>query len=167
VEQRHIDKALQRDSSHCAVAEAIKEAIPDATFVSVDLQTIRFSRRGLRYVFLTPHLARDCIVNFDQGLRDLLKPFELKLRPAIIARSGKKKTHTPTNEELRGTGLTVNKTQLHLSDAGRESAQRELSASQRFNADGSRNISPDRVDGLYVPPPPKSPRVSRALISGL
>jgi hypothetical protein len=31
VEQRHIERALERDSSHCAVAEAIKAAIPDAT----------------------------------------------------------------------------------------------------------------------------------------
>jgi hypothetical protein len=116
VEQSHIARALERDSSHCAVAEAIKAAIPDATFVAVDLQTVRFSRKGLRYVFLTPHLARDCIIAFDQGERDKLQPFTLKLRPAVIAKAGKKRTHTPSNGELRGSGLTVNKTQLHISE---------------------------------------------------
>jgi hypothetical protein len=193
VEQRHIERALERNSSHCAVAEAIKEAIPDARFIAVDLQCIRFSRRGLRYVFLTPHLARDCIVNFDQGLRDLLKPFALKLRPAVIAKAGKKRTHTPTNGELRGTGLTVNKTQPHLDPEkpnrsldrsldkwGRPASAKMVGESkaelrrefeqawcntaqetQRFNADGS-----DRVDGLFVPPPPKRrPSVARAMVS--
>jgi hypothetical protein len=114
VQQRHIDKALMRDSSHCAVAMAIAEAIPDATFVCVDLQTIRWTRKGLRYCFLTPHRARDCIVNFDQGNRAALEPFELKLRPAIVAKSGKRRTHTPDDHELKEARLRVRRVQLHL-----------------------------------------------------
>jgi hypothetical protein len=71
----------------------------------------------LRYLFLTPHVCQDNIIAFDQA--QPVKPFVLKMRPAIVAKSGKKQTHTPTNGELRGTGLTVNKVQLHISESER------------------------------------------------
>jgi hypothetical protein len=60
VQQKHIDAALMRDSSHCAIAMAIADTVPDAHHISVDLQTIRWSskKRGVRYVFLTPHAAQ-------------------------------------------------------------------------------------------------------------
>jgi hypothetical protein len=61
VTRSHIDQSMQRNSSHCMTALAIAEAIPDATHIAVDLQCIRLSRRGLRYVFLTPHVAQDNI----------------------------------------------------------------------------------------------------------
>src|SRR5437660_919842 len=93
VEQQDIDRALERESSHCAVAMAIARVVEGATHIAVDVQTIRFTRRGLRYIFLTPHLARDCIVNFDQGERDKLVPFTLRMRPAQIAQAGKKRKH--------------------------------------------------------------------------
>src|SRR5262249_16706467 len=41
VMQQHIDQAMEKDSNHCMIAEAIKETLPKATHVSVDLQTIR------------------------------------------------------------------------------------------------------------------------------
>ena len=111
VTQEHIDASLERNSSHCMTAMAIAAAIPDARHIAVDLQSIRFSRRGLRYVFLTPHVAQDNIIHFDQGERDKIVPFTLRMRPAHIAKAGKKRTHTPSNQELRGTGLTVNPVQ--------------------------------------------------------
>jgi hypothetical protein len=49
VTQEHIDGAMARNSSHCATAVAIQQAIPDARRVAVDLQTIRFTHKNLRY----------------------------------------------------------------------------------------------------------------------
>ena len=58
VEQRHYDHAMERNSSHCAIAMAIVDAVPGVKHVSVDLQTIRYTRKNLRYCFLTPHAAQ-------------------------------------------------------------------------------------------------------------
>ena len=69
VTQEHIDASMARSSSHCMTALAIQKAIPDARHICVDLQTIRWTRKGLRYVFLTPHVAQDKIIAFDQGER--------------------------------------------------------------------------------------------------
>jgi hypothetical protein len=126
VEQRHIDRALERASSHCVIAEAIQEAIPDATFVSVDLQSVRWTRKGLRYVCLTPYAARDLIIAFDQGERDKLVPCVLSMRPAQISRAGKRTRQTPSNDELRGTGLTVSKKQIHISEPKRRCSSGQL-----------------------------------------
>jgi hypothetical protein len=72
-------RAEQRNSGHCAIADAIKAACPWAIFISVDLQTIRFSdpERGLRYVYLTPRNAQQFIVNYDHGTHT--SPFQFKL----------------------------------------------------------------------------------------
>jgi hypothetical protein len=70
VEQKYIDAAMERNSSHCATADAINEQVPEARHISVDLQTIRWtdSRKGVRYVFLTPYaIQTDIIIPFDQG----------------------------------------------------------------------------------------------------
>src|SRR5262249_53981373 len=156
VTQEHIDASLARNSSYCMTALAIQKAIPDARHICVDLQTIRWTRKGLRYVFLTPHVAQDSIIAFDQGERAVIQPFTLRMRPAHIAKAGKKRTHTPSNAELRGTGLTVNPVQLHIDEA----------TPQRFAATGERNLDPERSDGLYVPPPaPKQTRVVRRKVS--
>ena len=75
---------MARNSSHCMTALAIQKAIPDARHICVDLQTIRWTRKGLRYVFLTPHVAQDNIIRFDQRQRDQIQPFTLRMRPAQI-----------------------------------------------------------------------------------
>jgi hypothetical protein len=148
VEQQHIDESLERNSSHCMTALAIASAIPDARHICVDVQCIRFTRRGLRYCFLTPHICQDNIIHFDQGERDAIKPFTLRMRPAFIAKSGKGRTHPPDDSELRGSGLTLNKVQLHLGDGeirGRESTKMELRPQRSYPLD------PDRSDGLAPP----------------
>ena len=149
VTQEHIDQSMARNSSHCMTALAIQKAIPDARHICVDLQTIRWTRKGLRYVFLTPHVAQDRIIQFDQGQRDQIQPFTLRMRPAQISRAGKKRRETPSDGELRGTGLTVNPVQLHIENPP-----------QRFTSSGARNLDPERSDGLA---PPK--RVPRAKVS--
>lgn len=84
-----INLALPRDSSHCVIADALKAAVPEARFVSVDLQTIRWTdpATGRRYIYLTPAPLQRLLVNFDQGERP--EPFAARLgQPAQIARSG-------------------------------------------------------------------------------
>lgn len=83
-----IEAAEKRDSSHCMIAEAVKSAVPGATGVSVDLQTIRFTdpNRNLRYVYLTPRPAQVALVSFDQGIHTA--PFSMVLRAAQVVRAG-------------------------------------------------------------------------------
>jgi hypothetical protein len=153
VEQEHIDASMQRDSSHCMVAMAISASIPDARRIAVDLQTIRFSRNGLRYLFLTPRVAQDCIIAFDLGEREKIAPFVLRMRPAQIAKAGKRRHEVPTNGELRGSGLTVAAEQPHL-DAEPTPG--------RYLTDGTRNLDPNRSDGLARPKLKRARRVSSA-----
>jgi hypothetical protein len=115
VEQRHIDEALRANSSHCAIAMAIKDAVPYARFIAVDLQTCRWTdpRKGVRYVFLTPAVAQhSIIIPFDQG--EECKPVSFSMKPAFVTKCGKKRRHTPDPEQLRGTGLRVADEQPHI-----------------------------------------------------
>jgi hypothetical protein len=80
----------QRDSSHCMIADAIKRARPEATYVAVDLQTIRFTEGERRYTYLTPRRAQVAIVKFDQGIP--CKPFTLQLRNGQSTLSGRRKS---------------------------------------------------------------------------
>jgi hypothetical protein len=71
------------------VAEAIRAAEPRFNHVSADLATIRFTdpRKGARYLFLTPPLAQQALINFDQGHK--VEPFTFLLRrPAQVVLSG-------------------------------------------------------------------------------
>jgi hypothetical protein len=77
-----INVAVQRDSGHCVLAEAVKIAFPGAQHVAVDLQTIRFSDPKLRrrYIYLTPRIGQKALVDWDQGVRP--QPFSLRLQGA-------------------------------------------------------------------------------------
>lgn len=83
-----IESSKARDSSHCMIAEAVKRARPDATHVSVDLQTIRFTdpKKHLRYSYLTPRVAQLSLISFDQG--ETPQPFSFRLAGAQVTRSG-------------------------------------------------------------------------------
>ncbi len=83
-----ITQSLSRDSSHCMIAEAVKAAFPDATHVSVDLQTIRLSHpaKGVRYTYLTPRAAQIGIIKFDQGMKP--EAFDITLRNGQVTRMG-------------------------------------------------------------------------------
>lgn len=77
------------NSSHCMIAEAIKKAVPNATSVAVDISTCRFSdlSKGQRYVYLTPRIAQDAIVDYDEGKTP--KPFQFLLRNAHVSKAGR------------------------------------------------------------------------------
>lgn len=96
-----IDAAKERDSSHCMIAEAVKTAFPGAAYVSVDLQTIRFSdpEKHLRYTYLTPRTAQIALVNFDQGRTP--EPFAFRLGRGQVTRSGQQVT---ASRRLNGQG---------------------------------------------------------------
>jgi hypothetical protein len=89
VTDEEIKRGVRRDSSHCVAAEAVRSRFPDAKYVSVDLQTIRWSdsKKGERYTYLTPRSVQEFLVKFDQGYE--LEPFTFKLRNGQTTRSGR------------------------------------------------------------------------------
>lgn len=91
ISQERIATAVQRDSAHCMVAEAIKEARPELTNVDVALDSIRFTdkAKNLRYVYLTPREAQIGLIDFDRGI--VPKPFAFRLtRAVVVSRSARK-----------------------------------------------------------------------------
>jgi hypothetical protein len=116
---RHFDEAMEKNSSHCAIAFAIRDAVPYARHIAVDLQTIRWTDprpgRNIRYVFLTPAVAQhNVIIPFDQGDREGCKPVTFRMKPAFVTKAGKKRRHTPDPEQLTDVGLRVSPHQPHI-----------------------------------------------------
>jgi hypothetical protein len=115
VEQKHIDRAIEKHSAACATADAIKEQIPQARHVSCDIQTLRWTERGLRFIFLTPHaIQSDVIILFDAGERANCKATTVRMKPCMVTKSGKKRNHTPTDAELKDLNLRLASEQPHL-----------------------------------------------------
>jgi hypothetical protein len=139
---------------------AIADALPHCRHISCDLQSLRITdpKKQLRYTFLTPHLARDVIVNFDQGLRDKLVPCTFSMRPAIVAQSGKKRA-TPTVEQLRGSGLKLAQEQPHVPSSWQE---RHRAASALVVAGTHAGEA-----AQAAVPPRRSRRQPRALVSAV
>lgn len=83
-----IEAAERRDSSHCMIADAIRVAVPNAKFISVDLATIRFTDllAGKRYIYLTPRSAQLALVKFDQG--EATEPFQFRIDRAHVLVTG-------------------------------------------------------------------------------
>lgn len=76
IRPEHIAEAVARDSNKCAIAQAIKDAYPRFSRISVDIATIRVSdgTRGLRSMYFTPPSLQKFILNFDRGNKASLKP---------------------------------------------------------------------------------------------
>jgi hypothetical protein len=88
------DRAVQSSSGGCLIADAIRNQYPRFTKIVVDMATVRMTDRkaGLRYTYLTPEPAQQCLLHFDQGWD---KPFEevrlrraVKIVPVIRPRNG-------------------------------------------------------------------------------
>lgn len=79
VAQKFITNGSQKNSQHCMIADAIRAARPNAKYVMVDTQSIRFSdpKERLRYVYLTPPIAQLNILRYDQGKK--VTPFSFNL----------------------------------------------------------------------------------------
>lgn len=97
-----ISQSVQRDSSHCMIADAVRAAFPTATHVSVDLQTIRFSDpdKNLRYTYLTPRSGQIGLVEFDQGIAPV--PMRFQLRNGQVTRRNSGRSGAAKSRE-RGT----------------------------------------------------------------
>jgi hypothetical protein len=188
--RRHIDDAMLANSSHCAIAMAIQEAVPHARFIAVDLQTIRWTDpgKGVRYCFLTPAVAQhQVIIPFDQGRRDECKETTFRMKPAFVTRSGRRRNHTPGPDQLKGTGLRVADEQPHIpaaesvhipaaepvANATEAVANATPEAPESRLADVMKVDAPvierreSALDAAVAPPPqkPRKPRVARAKIS--
>lgn len=79
VTDRHIKDAERCHGGRCMIAEAIVDAYPDATYVQVDLQAIRFTdlTKGLRYTYFTPQKAQLRLLAFDRGKH--IDPFTFRI----------------------------------------------------------------------------------------
>jgi len=107
ITQAHIDTAIPADSGHCMIADALREALPHVRGVSVDLQTIRFTdpKKAQRYTYLTPPIAQDYLVAFDQG--QFLEPFTFNLTsPIQVAHAGTKGKGSGLSQAYEGTKVT-------------------------------------------------------------
>lgn len=80
VTKNHIDQAVRADSHRCMIADAVAKHIPNAHFIMVDLQSIRFSdtKLGRRYIYMTPPSAQNALLRFDEGKK--VKPFSMTLK---------------------------------------------------------------------------------------
>jgi hypothetical protein len=178
VEQRHIDEAMRANSSHCAIALAIAEQVPTARFISVDVQTVRYScsKRGVRYVFLTPHVAQSLVIGFNQGDDEACKPVSFSMKPAFVTKSGAKRRHTPDPDQLKGTGLKVAEEQPHIPaesplDAPASGAEKALTENWKPKSgapDGALIApadNPELAKEPNPPPPKRKRRTARAKIS--
>lgn len=83
-----IQTSIARDSSHCMIADALQQAMPNASYITVDLATIRFSdtTAGWRYIYLTPRAAQEALIRFDQG--EPVEPFAVQQRACQMVVTG-------------------------------------------------------------------------------
>jgi hypothetical protein len=178
VRQNVIETAVVRNSSHCMIADAVKETVPWATNVLVDLQSIRMTdkERGLRYSYLTPRHAQLALIEFDQGRKP--KPFRMELARGAVRRARHYPSRgkpVPTLEERREIIRKVQEKRRvdHLSlrelgdltDIAETSLERYVSATTP-NVFG-RDIADRLTAWVEKRPVPKRPKaVPPSLVSG-
>ena len=92
---------LPGNRHHCAIANALMLADSDLTYVRVDQENIRFSRRSTstRYEFVTPHNAAAFIREFDKVGTVKVKPFTLTLTDRDLIRE------VPQKKSDRNAGI--------------------------------------------------------------
>jgi hypothetical protein len=138
-----IADSKSRDSGHCMIAEAVKAAYPGATFVSVDLQTIRLTdqAKALRFTYLTPRQGQVALVNFDQGT--LPEPFSFQLRGGQVTAAGAR--------QRRPRQVAAAETDVSATTAKKASlAKATLSKQALVKGDGGNNV-PRRAGGKTPP----------------
>jgi hypothetical protein len=108
VSQANIDKSMPRDSQHCMIADALLDRVKHAKSISVDIATIRFTDKklGKRFIFLTPLVAQQALVDFDQG--KTISPFSFNLRTAIQVVSKRAPHSKPSTYEKKRIVLARN-----------------------------------------------------------
>ena len=161
VSKETIARAERAKSRTCMIAEAIKEAYPGASSVSVDIQTCRFTapEKGLRYVYLTPRMAQVALLDFDQGI--LPEPFEITLKAAHVVRSHQgTKVFKEANPETVDPLAKASTRQIDGSAGGRSNPVRvggrappQMKMFRRFGLKGFKGFDPVVPPGAkHVPP---------------
>jgi hypothetical protein len=86
VADEQIDTSCRRDSHHCMIADSVKVAIPEAQYILVDVQSIRYTiaSQQIRYCHLTPLRVQRAIIAFDRGKK--VEPFSFELPPVFSTR---------------------------------------------------------------------------------
>lgn len=156
ITQELVEQSKLADSSHCMIAEAVKIAYPDATKVSVDLQTIRFSNpaKRVRYIYLTPRLAQIALVQFDQGRE--VEPFSFTLAGAhVIGMYERPLQRLQGIEADQDTGATK---PIEVAVKNRERTHKARLAKQGLRFDDNNGSVPRRVGGKAPPSTPFSRR---------
>jgi hypothetical protein len=137
-----IENSVERDSQACMIADSIKRMVPGATYPSADIQTIRFTKDGYRYTYITPRRVQEALILFDQGIKP--EPFQFQLRTGQTTRAG--------SRSARRTGVAQPRT-----DAQREATKDAASMStkapgiQFVHGSGQANHVPE-IRGGRVPP---------------
>ena len=141
ISKRAIEEGIAGHSGHCLFAESIKDAIPGAKYVSVDIQTMRFSlpEKRERYTYLTPYSVQREIINFDQG--HISKAFTFRLSAGHTTRYG-----NPADDDP----MTV-ATRKATREKKRIANQKTRAKLRRAKTGNSRGTVPERVGGKTPP----------------
>ena len=96
VSKRHMEEAVQHDSTKCAIKYALQEAYPDVTYADADIQRIVFTdpNLGVRYQYFTPPRARLFIMQWDEGVKNI-QPFRVRLTNGIAFLAGWRAQRSP------------------------------------------------------------------------
>lgn len=88
VTDEHIKSAKRCDGFKCMISEALSDSFPRATYIRVDLQSVRFTdlEKGVKYRYFTPLKAAMQLIAWDKGTA--VKPFSFRLKDAQVRLSG-------------------------------------------------------------------------------
>jgi hypothetical protein len=132
ITQEIIDQAVPKDSGHCVIADAISAQVAQASNVSVDLQSVRWTDRekGVRYIYLTPASAQQLLLAFDYGA-----PIE----PQTIRFGGAAQiTEIKASSRATAARSKANRQQLEAKEAPGE----EMTATERHRPCGAKSPPP-------------------------
>jgi len=107
------DAAIPKDSGHCMYADAVRVACAekgiDCAYVSVDLQTIRFTDRpaGKRYTYFMPRAGQVGLLNFDAGIKP--EPHDFWIGRAQVTRASKNNPAKPPKVPSKQSAVTTAK----------------------------------------------------------
>jgi hypothetical protein len=137
--QADIDKADPKKSGRCVVATAIARTIPDAHRIEVDVQTVRFTQNGERYVYVTPYPVSGYVVAFDAG--EPIHPFRFRLNEA--SRVGmKRQTRTKAGKAVAAAESKVRDRKKKVEKLARAAKDPAVLTPSR----AERQLAAERVD---------------------
>jgi len=105
VHKCHVERAKECNAHECMIVQAIRDAHPRFRRIRVDTQSIRITdpETNKRYTYLTPLVAQQNIVAFDE--RKPVSFFKFKLERAVkvasVKRQGGKTTSGPKPQHKR------------------------------------------------------------------